>query len=504
MERNMRPELMKIIKINERDNVVVALKDLSKNETVEINGYGIVVLEDVKQGHKIAIQDIQAGAEVIKYGFPIGKATSFIQSGSLVHVHNIRTNLSDIISYKYQPDFDEQSASTATPEKTFMGYVRADGSVGIRNEVWIVPTVGCVNSIALKLAERLKDYARGKVDDIAAFTHPYGCSQMGEDQENTKKILSQVCMHPNAGSILLLGLGCENCRIDTFSDYLRDALPGKIAYLECQSSYDEYEEGEKALKDLIDEAAKAKRQRVPVSRLVVGLKCGGSDGFSGITANHLLGVFSDRLTAMGGTTILTEVPEMFGAETILMNRCKDVKTFEKMVELINRHKEYYIKHDQVIYDNPSPGNKDGGLSTLEEKSLGCVQKGGTSKVVDVLAYGDSVKLNGLNVLSGPGNDLVASTVLAAAGAHIVLFTTGRGTPFGTFVPTVKISSNTELYRKKKNWIDFNAGRLLEDINLEDLADEFMDFVIEIASGEKAKNEIMGHKEIAIYKSGVTL
>ena len=187
-----------------------------------------------------------------------------------------------------------------------------------------------------------------------------------------------------------------------------------------------------------------------------------------------------------------------------MNRCKDVKTFEKMVELINRHKEYYIKHDQVIYDNPSPGNKDGGLSTLEEKSLGCVQKGGTSKVVDVLAYGDSVKLNGLNVLSGPGNDLVASTVLAAAGAHIVLFTTGRGTPFGTFVPTVKISSNTELYRKKKNWIDFNAGRLLEDINLEDLADEFMDFVIEIASGEKAKNEIMGHKEIAIYKSGVTL
>lgn len=492
---------MKTFRINAKDNVIVALENLTRGESIKDGVRDIVLNSDVRAGHKIAAGDIPQGGDVIKYGFPIGRAACDIRTGDWIHTHNIRTNLNDVIDYEYTPSAQRRPGGQA---KTFQGYVRSDGRAGIRNEVWIIPTVGCINTVAFKLAESMKEYASGKVDDICALTHPYGCSQMGEDQENTKKILSRFIKHPNAGGVLLLGLGCENCQIKTIIPYLEDSGNENIAYLECQSVDDEFQEAAEMIKKLIDKATLAKRRPVPASKLVVGLKCGGSDAFSGITANPLVGAFSDKLTAMGGASVLTEVPEMFGAEKILMDQCKDRETFDKMAGLVNHFKNYYKKHDQVIYENPSPGNKDGGISTLEEKSLGCVQKGGTSEVQDVLQYGDGVRENGLNILSAPGNDLVASTALAAAGAQLILFTTGRGTPFGTVVPTVKIASNTELALTKKNWIDFNAGSLLENETLESLSEKLIDYVLEVASGLKTKNEILGAKEIVIFKTGVTL
>lgn len=492
---------MKTIRINDNDNVVVALKDIAKGDVIQSGNIDFTANEDIKAGHKIALKDIKGGNDVIKYGFPIGAASADINKGDWVHTHNIKTKLDAVIEYEYKPtpktEFDHH-------EKTFMGYLRGNGSAGVRNEVWIIPTVGCINTVAVKLAESLKEYSQNKIDDICAFPHPYGCSQMGDDQENTKKILAGIAQHPNSGGVLILGLGCENCKIETLKPLLENSGVDNIEYMECQGVEDEVDHATKLLKKMIDRASANKREKVSASKLVVGLKCGGSDGFSGITANPLVGSFSDKLIALGGSTVLTEVPEMFGAETILMNRCKDKETFDKMVSLINHFKDYYTSHNQVIYENPSPGNKDGGISTLEDKSLGCIQKGGSREIQDVLQYGEKVALPGLNVLSAPGNDLVASTALAAAGAQIVLFTTGRGTPFGTFVPTVKISSNTELARKKKNWIDFNAGSLIENQNLESLSEELLEYVIEIASGEKTQNELGGFKEIAIFKTGVTL
>lgn len=492
---------MKTIKINANDNVIVALEDLKKGQIIDDKGNTIIINEDIKAGHKIARENIGPDKDVIKYGFPIGLATAEIKKGDWVHTHNIRTKLDDFIEYEFK---GHDKIKFIPADRRFMGYLRKNGSVGVRNEVWIIPTVGCINPVAVRLADLLKGYAEDKVDDICAFPHPYGCSQMGDDEENTKKILTRIASHPNCGGVLILGLGCENCKIDTLKPLLESFQIDNMHYMECQGVDDEISHARDLLKTIIQKASFVKREEVSASKLVVGLKCGGSDGLSGITANPLVGAFSDKLIAAGGTTILTEVPEMFGAETILMNRCKDRATFEKMVGLINQFKEYYKSHNQVIYENPSPGNKDGGISTLEDKSLGCIQKGGGAEVQDVLEYGEKVKTKGLNVLSAPGNDLVASTALAAAGAHIVLFTTGRGTPFGTFVPTVKISSNTELAEKKKSWIDFNAGSLIENQNLDFLSDELLSYVLKVASGERTRNELAGYKEIAIFKSGVTL
>jgi altronate hydrolase len=494
---------MKAIKINEKDNVAVALCLLAKEDTVNIMGTEIKLLEEIPQGHKFTVSPIEKGNDIIKYGFAIGNALETMAVGSWVHTHNLRTNLSDALNYEYKP-VPTALSKDSLKNKHFQGYVRKDGRVAIRNEVWIIPTVGCVNNVATKLAANMQSYGKNKVDGVFAFPHPYGCSQMGEDQENTKKILADFINHPNAGAVLLLGLGCENSNIDTIMAVLGEYDDERVAFLECQSVQDEIQAGEKSLTKLIEYASQYKRGAVPISQLVIGLKCGGSDGLSGITANPLVGSFSDQLIAMGGSTILTEVPEMFGAETILMNRCKDKEIFYKMVTLINGFKDYYVKHDQVIYENPSPGNKKGGISSLEDKSLGCVQKGGTAPVMDILEYGDTVKTQGLSVLAAPGNDLVAATALAAAGAHMVLFTTGRGTPFGCPVPTVKISTNDVLATNKSNWIDFNAGGLATGKGMNDITDEFMEYLIKVASGEETKAEIQGYRDMAIFKSGVTL
>jgi altronate hydrolase len=386
-----------------------------------------------------------------------------------------------------------------------MGFVREDGSVGIRNEIWIINTVGCINRTAEQISQEANLRFKGKTDGIFAFPHPFGCSQLGEDHLTTQKILADMVKHPNAAGVLVLGLGCENNNLDEFRKVLGDYDEKRVKFLNSQDTEDEIEAGVNLITELVQYAETFKREKLPASKLVVGLKCGGSDAFSGITANPLVGAFSDMLLRCGGTTILTEVPEMFGAETILMNRCADKEVFNKTVNLINNFKEYFIKHNQPIYENPSPGNKQGGISTLEEKSLGCTQKGGSGKVVDVLDYGERVTLPGLNLLKSPGNDLVSSTALLASGAHIILFTTGRGTPLGTGAPTIKISTTSDLYRRKRNWIDFNAGQLLDGKQLEEVTGDLMDFVLKVASGAiKTKNEQYGFKEIAIFKDGVIL
>lgn len=454
---------------------------INKLDNVEVN---------LADGHKYARTDIKAGENIIKYGQPIGHAVCDIQKGEHVHTHNMKTNLSGTIEYSYQPD--NPKIEKAHKDIKFMGYLREDGSVGIRNDVWIIPTVGCVNNIAQKIASKT---------GAKAFTHPFGCSQLGDDQSTTQLVLKGLINNPNASGVLVLGLGCENNNIDVFKKVLGSYNENRVKFLNAQESEDELAEGTEIVKALQSEAAKQKRVAISVSKLKIGLKCGGSDGYSGITANPLVGRMSDKLISHGGSCVLTEVPEMFGAEHLLMKRAKDEKTFEKIVKLINNFKEYFLRHNQVVYENPSPGNKKGGITTLEEKSLGCVQKGGLSPVVDVLDYGDTLCENGLSLLNGPGNDIVAITNLTAAGVHMILFTTGRGTPVGAPVPTIKISTNTTLANAKPNWIDFNAGTILDG---EDLTDELFDFCIDVANGKSTKNEINGYEDISIFKDGVVL
>ncbi len=491
--------MKKHIHINSSDGVIVALEKLKKGSVIE--EFDVVLPNDVPSGHKIAVKDIPKGEDVIKYGSAIGIATADIKKGDTVHTHNLATKLSEKAKYRYTPSL---SGTVATPTRSFMGYKRKDGRVGIRNEIWIIPTVGCVNSVALAIADQAKSMVRGSVCDVIAYTHPYGCSQMGDDQENTKKVLAKLANHPNAGGVLLLGLGCENCGIDSIKAHLGDYDEQKIKFLIAQEVEDEIEAALSIVDSLIESAATNRKERVSLAHLTVGLKCGGSDGLSGITANPAVGVFSDLLIKEGGTTILTEVPEMFGAEQLLMNRCVSREIYDKTVKLIDDFKEYFTRHNQVVYENPSPGNKEGGISTLEDKSLGCTQKSGTADVVDVLEYAQSVKKSGLNLLAAPGNDLVAATALAVSGAQLVLFTTGRGTPFASPVPTVKISSNTPLFEKKSNWIDFNTGIGADGVTISEIGEKLFEKVLDIANGEQVKSEINSYHDMAIFKQGVTL
>ncbi len=496
--------MSKYIVIDTRDNVAVALDDIKKGTIVKINKTTIILKDDIHRAHKFALTSIIKGENIIKYGYPIGHAISNIDSGAHINENNIKTNLEGVLEYSYKKELS--AVDFPIRNLTFKGYKRKNGDVGIRNEIWIVPTVGCVNGVGERMLNTLKaEVDSSMVDGIEIFKHNYGCSQLGDDHENTRKILRDIVLHPNAGGVLVLGLGCENNQPDDFEKMLGEYDQDRIKFLVTQQVQDEHEEGMKLLHGLFDLVSKDKRVDVPVSELRVGLKCGGSDGMSGITANPLLGVLTDILVAQGGTSVLTEVPEMFGAETILMSRSKDKDTFDKTVHLINDFKDFFIKNKQPIYENPSPGNKAGGISTLEEKSLGCTQKCGKSTVNDVLMYGERLLTKGLNLLSAPGNDLVATTALGAAGCHMVLFTTGRGTPFGSFIPTLKISSNTPLAENKPHWIDFNAGLIADGVkSLEDLAEDFLSYILNVANGNQVNNEIYGYREIAIFKSGVTL
>ena len=492
------------IQINPADNVVVAVKNLQTGVSLDINGRTIVVLQDIPAGHKVALQDFKEGDHVIKYGAPIGHAREVITTGSWVNEKNIKTNLEGLREYEFNPQpIPEQPSGKSL---SFKGYRRKNGEVGIRNEIWVIPTVGCVNGITHRLADRLRQETQGTgVDAIVAFPHNYGCSQLGDDHENTRKILRDMVLHPNAGAVLVVGLGCENNQVGAFREMLGNYDTERIRFMETQKVDDELETGMELLRKLYAIASQDKRTDIPLSELHVGLKCGGSDGFSGITANPLLGVFSDFLVAQGGTTVLTEVPEMFGAEGFLMDRCIDRDVFVKAEHMINGFKEYFISHNEVVYDNPSPGNKQGGITTLEDKSCGCVQKGGSAPIVDVVGYGEQVHARGLNLLNGPGNDLVSATALTAAGAQLVLFTTGRGTPFGAPAPTLKIATNTPLAEKKKGWIDFNAGTIADGSqSIGEAGAALYALVLDVASGKQTRTEQKGYREISIFKDGVVL
>lgn len=502
--------MKEFLKINPADNVVVAIQPLAAGTTINVDGQEITLKTDVPAGHKCALKDFAEGENIIKYGFPIGHARHAVAQGSFMDHEDIKTNLEGTLDYS---DIKLKGLTKCEPsgeQLTFKGYVRPDGQVGIRNEVWIIPTVGCVNGIIKQIVEKTKAELGGDniegIDGIFHFPHNYGCSQLSEDHENTKKILRDMVHHPNAGGILVVGLGCENNQPKVFEEFCGDYDKSRVKFMVCQEVVgDEVEYGVNVLKEIVANAQKCQRETVPASKLRIGLKCGGSDGFSGITANPLLGAFSDFLCeTQGGTTILTEVPEMFGAETILMERCENKQLLDETISLINNFKNYFLSHGEPCGENPSPGNKAGGISTLEEKALGCTQKSGKSVVCGVMEYGERLKNNGLNLLSAPGNDLVAATALAAAGCQLVLFTTGRGTPFGTFVPTMKVSTNSGLAQRKPSWIDFNAGVLAEDQVMEDVVKQFTAKILSVASGELVNNEKAGIHEISIFKNGVTL
>jgi len=495
--------MKKYIKINPADNVVVAIEDLVEGDLLVVDGVAIVVKNEIPTGHKVAIVPFAENENIIKYGYAIGHATVNISVGEHIHTHNIKTNLHDNLEYAYHPVHPKLNIPKSDIKVNV--YQRSDGNFGIRNELWIVPTVGCVNGQAQMIVSRIKsELDVSHIDDIRVYTHNYGCSQLGDDHENTKQALAALTKHPNAGGIFVMSLGCENNQQSEFRVAMGNFDEDRVKFVISQQVSDEIETGFEMMKELVEKMRTDKRVEMPVSVLKIGLKCGGSDGFSGITANPLLGQFSDWLIAQGGTTILTEVPEMFGAETILMNRCVTEDVFHDSVDLINNFKDYFRKSEQPIYENPSPGNKAGGISTLEDKSLGCTQKGGNSEVVDVLDYTEAVTKNGLNLLNAPGNDLVASTALGLSGCQLVLFTTGRGTPFGSFVPTMKISTNSKLFNFKTGWIDFNAGTLLEGETMENVLEQFINFIVETCNGKKLKHEKTGFKEIAIFKTGVTL
>lgn len=493
-------KMSRFLKITPLDNVAVALTNLKKDEVVE----GITLKEDIPQGHKFALKDFESNENVIKYGYPIGHTTSIISKGEHVHVHNLKTNLKGQLTYSYHPEIKPiENYNTSRKVKVFK---RKYNRYGIRNELLIVPLVGCINAQAEQIKTRLLEQIDlSKIDGVNIIKHPYGCSQMGDDMEMTIKTLQSIVCHPNAGGVLVLSLGCENNQLDNFKITLKNYDEERVLFLKAQDVKDEVSEGVKLCLDLYHKMILDQREEAPLSVIKIGLKCGGSDGFSGISANPLVGRVSDYIISNGGTSILSEVPEMFDAEQVLMSRAKNEKVFEKIVKLINNFKKYYEDHHQVCYENPSPGNKNGGITTLEDKSLGCVQKSGLTPVNDVIYVGDEIKENGLNLLNGPGNDMVACTNIASAGAQVILFTTGRGTPFGTFVPTIKIATNTQLAQLKDNWIDFNAGRIVDGENKDKVFNDFINFIISVINGETlTKNELNEFKEIAIFKDGVTL
>lgn len=501
----------KNIKIREEDNVLIALAPLEKGGTVVHENGSFTLLEDIPLGHKIALEDINKGENIIKYGYPIGSATSLIKKATHVHTHNVTTNLSEQLEYTFdqeKADLLKKQWEEENPKEDDIfinAFVRENNDIAIRNDIWIVPTVGCVNKIASTLEmwgeEKIKNT---NIDKVLALNHPYGCSQMGDDHETTKKVLANLVKHPHAGGVLVLGLGCENNTIAEFKKELGSYNSDRVKFLIAQESEDEVTDAKNLLLQLIDYASKAKREKVSISRLKIGMKCGGSDGLSGISANPLVGLVCDKLSSHDSTVVLTEVPEMFGAEQVLMDRCVNEDVFNDCVNLINNFKQYYIDHNQVVYENPSPGNKDGGITTLEDKSLGCVQKGGKAPIEGVFNYAQLIDKSGLVLLDGPGNDIVSTTNMSASGVHLILFTTGRGTPLGSVVPTVKIATNNTLATTKKNWIDFDASTLLtEDKNL--VRDELIQYIVDLSNGDiKTKNEINNYSEIAIFKNGVTL
>ncbi|OME86150.1 altronate hydrolase [Paenibacillus sp. FSL A5-0031] len=496
------------IRLHEDDHVVIALQSFAKGDKLTLESGLVLELQDeVPKGHKVLTRAVRKGEHVLKFGYSIGVAKEDIEPGSWIHTHNMGTGLKGFLDYSYEqtPSPAEVKAVLRDADRTFRGFIRENGDVGIRNEIWIINTVGCINKTCEIVARKAHALYEGRVDGVYHFAHPFGCSQLGDDLVHTQKLLASLVNHPNAAGVLVIGLGCENNQIDAFKRAIGEHSAERVKFLKSQEAEDEIEDALGLVEELVSYAERFKREPVSVSKLKLGLKCGGSDGLSGITANPLVGAVSDRLIEAGGTAILTEVPEMFGAETILMSRAANEQVFHKIVHLINDFKQYFIKHDQEIYENPSPGNKAGGISTLEEKSLGCTQKGGHAIVRDVVPYGERITSSGLNLLEAPGNDLVSVTALSAGGAHIVLFTTGRGTPFGGPVPTVKIATNSELAARKKNWIDFNAGELLESKSMETLTDELWEQLISLASGEvQTHNERNGFKEIAIFKDGVIL
>jgi altronate hydrolase len=491
-------------RISPEDDVAIALTELAAGDSVSIGGAMIELRDAIPRGHKFALHALAAGADVRKYGQVIGRATHSIERGAHVHTHNVATRLAGVDRYEFSPEASGTAASPRAAEATFLGYRRADGRVGVRNEIWILCTVGCVGRTAERIARLATPRCKERVEGVYAFPHQFGCSQLGGDLDRTRKLIAALASHPNAGGVLILGLGCESNQLAALLAEVPAARRSRVRAFAAQSTSDEVEEGLRLVEELAQIAGSDRREPCPLSALTLGLKCGGSDGFSGVTANPLVGRIADRVTNAGGAAILTEIPEVFGAERLLMARAANAAVFQGVVDVVNDFKRYFLEHEQPVHENPSPGNIAGGITTLEEKSLGAVQKGGHATLTEVLRYGERISRPGLALLESPGNDGVSSTALVAAGATLLLFTTGRGTPLGFPAPTLKISSNSPLAQTKPHWIDFDAGRLLTAPDPEALTEEFLQLILNTASGRPARNELNDEREIAIWKDGVTL
>ncbi len=500
-------QLQKLLQLHPTDNVAVARVQVAAGEEIQLGPVVVRVSEPIAAGHKVAIRPIAAGEAILKYGQRIGLAGTHIDVGSWVHVHNVNAARLET-EYEYCNELIEPSKPAES--RTFMGFRRADGKVGTRNYVALISTVNCsattARYVAMELAKSdLRDFPN--VDGVIPLVHKGGCafSFGGEDHQQLNRTLAGFARHPNIAARLILGLGCETAQAGHLqSDHglmqlggpsasrSNGPLPMVLNIQEVGGVRKTVDRAVGVLRDLLVQANDVRREPIPVSELLVGLECGGSDGASGITANPALGYASDLMVAHGGTAILSEIPEVYGAEQLLTRRSISREVADALLDRIHWWEDYAQRHHASIDNNPSYGNKQGGLTTIFEKSLGAVAKGGTSPLRAVYKYAEPVTERGFVLMDTPGYDPASVTGMVAGGAQVIVFTTGRGSCFGCKpAPTIKVATNTPMFNRMREDMDINAGTILEGATVEDVGREIFEMIIATASGRQTLSEAQG-------------
>lgn len=485
-----------LLRLHPKDNVALALRPLPSGARVSVEGISLFTRDPIPYGHKVALVSIPKGGRIIKYGYPIGRAVRSISPGEHVHVHNTESGRAH--GDTARPVIREESSLIPRfPQDTFLGFRRQDGRVGVRNHVLVMASVHCVNGGVERIGR--------EVPGVVALPHIYGCSQLGEDLAQTRRVLEGYVSHPNVGATLIVGLGCEALPTRELVDGLRDRgyRVELLLLQEIGGSRAAVRKGKELAAELLGEVGKLRPEPVPLSELVVGVECGGSDAWSGVTANPAVGAIADALVAHGGTVILSEVTEFIGAEHILAARAISPEVGKAILRAVARREGVAVEMGVDLRGaQPSPGNMEGGLTTIEEKSLGAIVKGGTTPVREFLGYGERPSARGLVVMDTSGNDLESVTGMVAGGAQVVLFTTGRGTPVGNpIVPVIKISSNTPLYERMRDDLDFDAGSILRGEPPTSVAARLAALLLEVAGGRPTQAEVWGHREFAIEPRG---
>jgi altronate hydrolase len=494
------------IHLHPTDNVAVARVPIPAGTSLRIDGLPVTTMDAIPAGHKVALWDIQPGEVVERYGQVIGRAKQAIQAGRHIHTHNLAF---EELQLEYEFPVGDTPVPTARPDApTFLGYQREDGRVGTRNYIAVVAASNCAAHTAEQIARSYEgETMPPNVDGVVAFPHGEGCAHAAEgpDIDQLRRTLGGVLIHPNVSGAVILGLGCETNQID---HYLGVGGPRstRLAGLTLQSSggtRGAIEAARRQIARFLEQASAEERTPAPASKIVLGLNCGGSDSFSGITANPALGFCSDLLAELGGTPVLAETTEIFGAEHLLVKRARNREVAEKLLDCIRKYKVYLNRFAGSFDDNPSPGNKEGGLTNILEKSLGAVAKGGTSPLIDVYDYAERVTAPGFTFMNTPGYDPVSLTGLAAGGCNLIAFTTGRGSAIGfPTIPVIKVATNSNTYRRMTDNMDVNAGAIADgEATVQQIGQAIFDLMLEVATGRHTCAERLGHKEFVPWRIG---